>query len=178
MRIFSEPVIRPEPLELPFRAGETQLLHHEQPDLHFDAVLFPMIPKYGDEKFAHPHAVLVIVQYWTLRTEVRFPCHQIQGCFYSVVGFREGDFSTTFGNVVRFGLMGFPYSLGQSECVENFQRRIKLNRHGVTQMFGRNAVRLGATDYRGTTEKPALAYKELQVVANDGAMQLPDGGLE
>jgi hypothetical protein len=80
MRDFSEAVIRPKPFDLPFRAGETKLLHHEQPDLHFDTVLFPMIPKDSDEKFAHPHAVLVLVQYRTLRTEVRFPCHQIQGC--------------------------------------------------------------------------------------------------
>jgi hypothetical protein len=62
--------------------------------------------------------------------------------------------------------------------VVNFQRRIELNRDRVAEIFGRNAVLLTATRYCGTTENPALAYKELQVVANDGAMQLPDNGLE
>ena len=74
--------------------------------------------------------------------------------------------------------MGFPNLLGQSESVVNFQRRIELNRDRVAEIFGRSAVLLTATRYRGTTENPALAYKELQVVANDGTMQLPDNGLE
>ena len=96
MRDFSKAVISPKPFDLPFRAGETKLLHHEQPYLHFDAVIFPMIPKDSDEKIAHPHPVLVLAQHRALRTEVRFPCHQIQACFYSVVGFREGDLGAAF----------------------------------------------------------------------------------
>ena len=95
-----------------------------------------------------------------------------------MVGFRERDFGATFGNIMSFGPMGLPYSLGQFEAVVNYQRWIKLNCHGVTQMFGANAIRLRATYYRGATDKSALADKELQVVADDGTMQLPDGWLE